>query len=100
MSERQRLLDLVDRAYKAHAWHGPALLEAVSGVTPALAAKHPVRGAHSIWELVEHVASWNEIVAQRLSGKMPVVTGTGTFEAITLIRMRPSACPPRESLIV
>ena len=74
MSERKRLLDLVDRAYKARAWHGPALLETLDGVTAALAAKHPVRGAHSIWELVEHVASWNEIVAARLAGGKPGVT--------------------------
>ncbi len=83
MSERQRVLDLADRAYKAHAWHGPALLETLDGIAPALAAKHRVRGAHSIWELVEHVASWNEIVAERLAGKKPVVTQTWNFPPVT-----------------
>jgi uncharacterized damage-inducible protein DinB len=82
MSERKRLLDLVDRAYKAHAWHGPAVLETLAGVTPALAAKHPMRGAHSIWELVEHVASWNEIVAERLAGRKPVVTPALNFPPV------------------
>ena len=83
MSERQRILNLVDRAYKAHSWPGAALLEAIEGVTPALAAKHPVRGAHSIWELVEHVASWNEIVAERLEGTTPVVTPARNFPRVT-----------------
>jgi uncharacterized damage-inducible protein DinB len=82
MSERKRVLDLVDRAYKARAWHGPALLETLAGVTPALAAKHPVRGAHSIWELVEHVASWNEIVARRLAGGKPAVTPAYNFPPV------------------
>jgi uncharacterized damage-inducible protein DinB len=82
MSERKRVLDLVDRAYKAHAWHGPALLETLAGVTPALAAKHPVRGGHSIWELVEHVASWNEIVAKRLADGKPAVTPEYNFPPV------------------
>jgi uncharacterized damage-inducible protein DinB len=82
MSERKRLLDLVDRAYRAQAWHGPSLLETLAGLTPALAAKSVVRGGHSIWELVEHVASWNEIVAERLDGKQPVVTQARNFPAL------------------
>src|SRR4249920_1673812 len=56
MGERQRILDLLDRAYKKEAWHGPALLETLKGVNASLAAKRPPHGAHSIWELVEHVA--------------------------------------------
>ena len=74
MAERQRTLELVDRAYRAKAWHGPALLETLDGVTPAMAAKRVVRGAHTIWELVDHVASWNAIVAMRLAGEQPQVT--------------------------
>jgi len=74
MAERQRTLELVDRAYRAKAWHGPALLETLDGVTPAMAAKRVVRGAHTIWELVDHVASWNAIVALRLAGEQPQVT--------------------------
>ena len=79
MSERQRILDLVDRAYRAKAWHGPALLEVLDGVGAGLAARRVKRGVHSIWELVEHVASWNEIVAKRLAGEAPVVTPALNF---------------------
>ena len=82
MAERQRILDLVDRAYRAKAWHGPALLETLAGVTPALAAKRPLRGAHSIWELVEHVASWYDIVATRIEGGKPVVTPELNFPKV------------------
>ena len=88
MGERQRILDLLDRAYRAKAWHGPALLESLDGVNARLAAKHPVRGAHSIWELVEHVASWNDFVAQRLSGRAPVITPEGNFPPVPVTTPR------------
>jgi len=71
MSERRRTLDLLDRAYRAQAWHGPALLETLAGVNAATAAKRVVKGAHTIWELVDHVGTWNEVVAARLTGGEP-----------------------------
>ena len=83
MGERQRILDLVDRAYRAEAWHGPSLLECLDGVGASLAAKRPLKGVRSIWELVEHIASWNEIVARRLAGKITNVTPELNFPPIT-----------------
>lgn len=82
MSERQRILDVLDRAYRAKAWHGPALMETLDGVGPALAARHVRRGVHSIWELVEHIASWNEIVTDRLEGRSPTVTPAYNFPPV------------------
>ena len=89
MSERQRILDLLDRAYRAKAWHGPAVLETLKGVGPSLAARRVKRGVHSIWELVEHVASWNDIVAERLEGRTPNVTPERNFPPVT--RATPAA---------
>jgi hypothetical protein len=57
MPEKQRLLNLIDRAWRANAWHGPAMLEVLDGITPAMAAKRVAKGAHTIWELVDHVAT-------------------------------------------
>ncbi len=79
MSEMKRTLDLLDRAYRKEAWHGPALLETLAGVNAGLAAKRPLKDAHTIWELVNHVASWNEIVAFRLEGGRPKVTPEWNF---------------------
>lgn len=81
MPEKRRLLDLIDRAWRAEAWHGPALLEVLKGVTPAMAAKRLVKGAHTIWELADHVATWNEVVAMRLAGKNPPVPPEWNFPA-------------------
>jgi len=89
MSERKRILDEIDRAYRTKAWHGPALLEVLDGVGAPLAARHVRRGVHSIWELVEHVASWNEIVAERLAGRAPKVTPERNFPPVT--RTTPAA---------
>ena len=74
MAERKRTLELLDRAYRAKAWHGPALLETLDGVDAAMAATRVVKGAHTIWELVDHIASWNAIVAERLAGRSPQVS--------------------------
>ena len=79
MGEKKRTLELLDRAHRAQAWHGAALLETLKDVTPAMAAKRVVKGAHTIWELVDHVASWNAIVAERLAGKPPQVTPEMNF---------------------
>ncbi len=79
MSEMKRTLDLLDRAYKKEAWHGPSLAETLDGVSAQLAAKRPLKGAHTIWELVNHIASWNEIVAERLAGGKPQVTAERNF---------------------
>jgi uncharacterized damage-inducible protein DinB len=42
-----------------------AILE---GVTAAHAAAHPIPGAHSIWELTQHIRAWESACLRRLSG--------------------------------
>jgi uncharacterized damage-inducible protein DinB len=49
-------------------WHGPALADLLEDVSASDAAAHPIRGAHSIWELVLHVTAWTEIARERLAG--------------------------------
>lgn len=51
------------------AWHGPATLGLVQDLSAADAAKNPIPGTHSIWDLVLHIASWNEIIRRRLAGE-------------------------------
>jgi uncharacterized damage-inducible protein DinB len=94
MSERKHTLDLLDRAYRAKAWHGPSLYETLDGVTPAMAGQRVVKGAHTIWELVDHLGSWNAIVAMRLAGEKPQVTPELNFPAMP----RPTAAAWKKSL--
>jgi uncharacterized damage-inducible protein DinB len=74
MSEIKRILDQMDRAYSGDAWHGPSLRSLLDGISAEDASRHSVAGAHSIWELMNHVAAWNRIVAHRLAGEQPEVT--------------------------
>jgi uncharacterized damage-inducible protein DinB len=69
MSQVQRILDQLQRAHEGGAWHGPSLRELLDGVTAAQAAAHPVDGAHSIWELVNHIAVWEDGARRRLEGE-------------------------------
>ena len=66
--EIERLEDQLRRSFTGDAWHGPAVLEVLAGVTADQAAAHPVAGAHSIWELVLHLAGTYRLVLRRLGG--------------------------------
>ncbi len=68
MRETERLLDQLNRAFGGEAWHGPALRNLLDGVTEEQAKSHPIRGGHSILELVIHVGTWIDVVARRLGG--------------------------------
>jgi len=74
MREIDRILDQMDRAFSGDAWHGPSLMSLLDGLSAEDASKHAVHGAHSIWELVHHMAAWNAIVRQRLQGESVDVT--------------------------
>lgn len=69
MSEIDRLLDQLRRAFVAEAWHGPSVLEALAGIDARLAAHAPASGAHSIGEIVLHMAVWKRVVADRIGGR-------------------------------
>ena len=56
------------------AWHGPALMEALDGIDAAAANARPLAGAHSIWELVNHIHVWNRIMFEWLHLRVSDVT--------------------------
>jgi uncharacterized damage-inducible protein DinB len=74
MSEIHRILDQMDRAFSGDAWHGPSLMSVLDGIFAEDASKHPIHGAHSIWELVNHVAAWSTISRHRLAGETVEIT--------------------------
>ena len=69
MSEVERIVDQLRRAYEGEAWHGPPLKQILAGVTAEQAARRPVTNAHTIWELVLHISVWESIVRRRLAGE-------------------------------
>jgi uncharacterized damage-inducible protein DinB len=68
MSEVERILDQLKLAYEGKAWHGPSVHEALRGITAEQAHARPLRNAHSIWELVRHIAVWEDAGRRRLQG--------------------------------
>ena len=82
MAEIHRILDQMDRAFSGDAWHGPSLMSVLDGISAEDASKHPIRGAHSIWELVHHIAAWNTISQHRLAGETVEITPERDWPAV------------------
>lgn len=85
-AEVARIADQLERAFAGEAWHGPSVTELVGSISSQDAAAKPVAGAHSIWEIVEHITVWKQVVHRRLMGEAfdptaeqdwPAVTGAG-----------------------
>lgn len=70
MSEVERIVDQLRRAFEGNAWHGLALWEILSDVTSQHAFAKPLTGAHSIWEIVNHVTVWEAVVGRRIKGEV------------------------------
>lgn len=67
-----RLVDQLRRIHDGEAWHGPSVREALSEVSAADAMRRPISGAHTIWEIVEHIRVVEETVRRRITGEPDV----------------------------
>ncbi|MFY9553359.1 MAG: DinB family protein [Blastocatellia bacterium] len=72
MSEIKRISDQLKRAFEGTAWHGPSVMEVLADVTAEQAAAHPIPSAHSIWELVLHIQTWERIARRRVEEWLPI----------------------------
>ncbi|HZW94607.1 MAG TPA: DinB family protein [Candidatus Eremiobacteraceae bacterium] len=80
--ESALIADQLRRAFEGDAWHGPALLELLQDADAASAAAKPVRAAHSIWELVLHIAAWDGAALHRIAGETIQLTGDRNFPVV------------------
>ena len=78
-SETARIADQLRRAFDGHAWHGPSLLELLEDIDATAAATKPLPNAHSIWELVLHIAAWDDAVRRRVGGTKLKLTALQNF---------------------
>src|SRR5579863_3156027 len=69
MSQIEYFADQLERGYQGGAWHGTALAEALREMNETQAAARPIAGAHTTWEIVRHVAFWNDATVRRLNGE-------------------------------
>src|SRR4029077_2088203 len=82
-AEATRIADQLRRAFAGDAWHGDSLFEILEGVTAAQAAARPIRSAHTLWELVLHVAAWDGAVLRRLDGVAVTLSDAENFPPVT-----------------
>jgi len=82
MTECSRLADQIRRAFDGEAWHGDALVEVLSNVSSAQAAARPIKNAHTIWEIVLHIAAWDRAVLRRIGGTAVDLSDSENFPAI------------------
>ena len=83
MTEIERIVDQLNRAFVGEAWHGPAVIEILEGVTAQQAVTHPLAGGHSIWELALHIVAWMRAGLRRLNGDRAQLTDAENFPAVT-----------------
>jgi len=83
MSECARLADQIRRAFEGEAWHGDPLLKILKDVNAKRAAARPIKNAHTIWELVLHIAAWDGAVLRRTGGKAAKVSAKQNFPIVT-----------------
>ena len=63
------LADELRRLWRGDAWHGPSLSELLADVPTGRAAARVVPEAHTMWELVLHIAGWTEVFLRRIDGE-------------------------------
>ena len=54
--------------YDGDPWHGSSITTVLEGVDADTAARRVIPRAHTIWELVLHMASWTREVSSRVAG--------------------------------
>ncbi len=80
MSQIEFIVEQLKLAFDGEAWHGPALMEILADVDAATAAARPISAGHSIWELVLHVAAWEQVIITRIvEGKAVALSDEKNF---------------------
>jgi len=83
MKESERIADELRRAFYGEAWHGDSLFEILNDVTAAQASAKLIKNAHSIWELVLHIAAWDGAGRRRMTGVVVELSGDTNFPPVT-----------------
>jgi uncharacterized damage-inducible protein DinB len=83
MREAERIAQELRYSFEGGAWHGPAVLELLAGIDAKQAGAHPVANAHSIWEIVLHMRTWNDAALRRTRGEIVRPTPAEDWPAVT-----------------
>lgn len=80
--EAARIADQLRRAFDGEAWHGDSVFKILEGVTAAQAAARPLPHAHTIWELVLHIAAWDGAVLRGMEGAVVSLSEAENFPPV------------------
>jgi uncharacterized damage-inducible protein DinB len=67
IAEQLELIFFGKQEWKGHAWHGPSVMNTLSGITPEQ-SQNKLPHSHSIVELVMHMTAWRKFVTEKLLG--------------------------------
>jgi hypothetical protein len=82
VTESVRLADQIRRAFEGNAWHGDSILELLADVNAKTAAARPIAKAHSIWEILLHIAAWDDAVRRRIRGTAVTLNDEQNFPPV------------------
>jgi uncharacterized damage-inducible protein DinB len=68
MNEIEQFVQRYDQTMSGEAWYGDPVWKILEGIDAKCAAAASVSAAHTIWQLVMHMAFWERIAAGRFSG--------------------------------
>jgi len=83
MTEIDRIANQLERGFHGDAWHGDPLMKILDGVSAKQAAAQPIKDAHSIWEIVNHLRAWKAAVPVRLRGEAKELHGADDWPPVT-----------------
>jgi uncharacterized damage-inducible protein DinB len=66
-TEINRIINTLKHTFEKNAWHGPAVLEVLEGITDEH-AHQKIGDSHSIIQLVTHMTAWRNYVIEKLNG--------------------------------
>lgn len=79
MSEIERIIEELKNIHNGNAWHGASLADALDGITFEQAAACSIENTHNIWEIVAHIAGWEDVFRRRLDGEVAIEPEAGDF---------------------
>jgi uncharacterized damage-inducible protein DinB len=82
MEEVKRISKLISDLYDGNSWIDVTVNGTLKNISATLAFAHPVSNLNSIWEIVNHLVSWREVVIKRLNGEVIEGPTNNFFEPI------------------
>jgi uncharacterized damage-inducible protein DinB len=82
-TETKRIVHLFEELYAGHPWIDLTLSETLQNISAAQAKRHPFPKSHSIWEIVNHLLAWRNLLLSRVKGNLIEVPDSNFFETVT-----------------